>query len=160
MKTDLFQSYGHCWVFQICWHIECSTSTASSFRISSSSTGIPSPPLALFIVMLPKAHLTLHYWASIEGQILSMAYLFFLNTLVEVTKSSFHGAGTSAQRNGGDYPRSRDSNPWNFGLQIPLLCAPIRHTQISYSFFLFQEVEVKNETDSGSRQSNEICANI
>ena len=23
MKTDLFQSYGHCWVFQICWHIEC-----------------------------------------------------------------------------------------------------------------------------------------
>ena len=29
MKTDLFQSYGHCWVFQICWHIECSTFTAS-----------------------------------------------------------------------------------------------------------------------------------
>ena len=25
MKTDLFQFYGHCWVFQICWHIECST---------------------------------------------------------------------------------------------------------------------------------------
>ena len=25
MKTDLFQSCGHCWVFQICWHIECST---------------------------------------------------------------------------------------------------------------------------------------
>ena len=46
--------------FQICWHIECSTLTASSFRISSSSAGIPSPPLALFIVMLPKAHLTSH----------------------------------------------------------------------------------------------------
>ena len=30
MKTDLFQSCGHCWVFQICWHIECSTFTASS----------------------------------------------------------------------------------------------------------------------------------
>ena len=29
MKTDLFQSSGHCWVFQICWHIECSTFTAS-----------------------------------------------------------------------------------------------------------------------------------
>ena len=27
MKTDLFQSCGHCWVFQICWHIECSTIT-------------------------------------------------------------------------------------------------------------------------------------
>ena len=26
-KTDLFQSCGHCWVFQICWHIECSTLT-------------------------------------------------------------------------------------------------------------------------------------
>ena len=37
MKTDLFQSCGHCWVFQICWHIECSTFTASSFRIWNSS---------------------------------------------------------------------------------------------------------------------------
>ena len=59
MKTDLFQSCGHCWVFQICWHIECNTFTASSFRIWNSSTGIPSPPLALFVVMFPKAHLTL-----------------------------------------------------------------------------------------------------
>ena len=42
-------SCGHCWVFQICWHIECSTFTASSFRIWNSSTGIPSPPLALNI---------------------------------------------------------------------------------------------------------------
>ena len=60
MKTDLFQSCGHCWVFQIGWHIECNTFTASSFRIWNSSTGIPSPPLALFIVMLSKAHLTSH----------------------------------------------------------------------------------------------------
>ena len=50
MKTDLFKSCGHCWVFQICWHIQCSTLTASSFRIWNSSTGIPSPPLALFLV--------------------------------------------------------------------------------------------------------------
>ena len=48
MKTALFQSCGHCRVFQICWHIECSTFTASSFRIWNSSTGILSPPLALF----------------------------------------------------------------------------------------------------------------
>ena len=60
MKTDLFQSCGHCWVFQICWHIECRTFTTSSFRIWNSSTGIPSPPLALFVVLLPKAHLTSH----------------------------------------------------------------------------------------------------
>ena len=59
MKTDLFQFCGHCWVFQICWYIECSTFTESSFRIWNSSAGIPSPPLVLFIVMLPKAHLTL-----------------------------------------------------------------------------------------------------
>ena len=58
-KTDLFQSCGHCWVFQICWHIDCNTFTASLFRIWNSSTGIPSPPLALFVVMLPKAHMTL-----------------------------------------------------------------------------------------------------
>ena len=52
MKTDLFQSCGHCWVFQICWHIQCRTLTASSFRIWNSSAGIPSPPIALFAVML------------------------------------------------------------------------------------------------------------
>ena len=42
MKTNLFQFCGHCWVFQICWHIECSTFTASSFRIWNSLAGIPS----------------------------------------------------------------------------------------------------------------------
>ena len=60
MKSHLFQSYGHCQVFQIYWHTECSTFIASSFRICNSSTGIPSPTLALFIVILPKAHLTFH----------------------------------------------------------------------------------------------------
>ena len=60
MKTDLFQSSDQCWVFQMCWHIKCSTLTASSFRIWNNSAGIPSPPLALLVVMLPKAHLTSH----------------------------------------------------------------------------------------------------
>ena len=60
MKTDLFQSCGHYRVFQICWKVECRTFAASSFRIWNSSSGIPSHPLALFIVMLPKAHLTSH----------------------------------------------------------------------------------------------------
>ena len=55
MKTDLFQSCGHCWVFQICWHIECSTFTASSLRIWNSSTGIPSPPLVSLILILLKS---------------------------------------------------------------------------------------------------------
>ena len=60
MKTGLFQSCSHCWVFQICWHIEYSSFTASYFKIWNSSAVISSPPLALFVVMLPKAHLTLH----------------------------------------------------------------------------------------------------
>ena len=58
MKTDPFQSCGH-------WHTECGTFTASSFRIWNHSVGIPSPPLALFLVILPKAHLTSH--SSMSG---------------------------------------------------------------------------------------------
>ena len=58
METDLFQSCGHCLVLQVCWHIECSTFTASSFRVWNSTAGIPLSSLALFTVMLPKAHLT------------------------------------------------------------------------------------------------------
>ena len=53
-----FHACGHCWVSQIYRHIECYTFTASSFRILNSSTGISSPPLALFAVMLPEAYLT------------------------------------------------------------------------------------------------------
>ena len=75
MKTDLFHSCGHCWVFQICWHIECSTFTASSFKISNSSTGIPSPPLALFVVMLSKAHLTSHSRMSGSRQVITPSWL-------------------------------------------------------------------------------------
>ena len=56
-ETDLSQSCGHCWVFQICWCTECSTLTAWYFTILNNSIGIPSVPLALFIVMLPKAPL-------------------------------------------------------------------------------------------------------
>ena len=41
-------------IFQICWYIECSTLTASSVRIWNSSARIPSPPLALFVVMLTR----------------------------------------------------------------------------------------------------------
>ena len=53
MKTDLFQSSCHCWVFQICWHIACCTLTASSFRIWNSLARILSPPLVLFVVIVP-----------------------------------------------------------------------------------------------------------
>ena len=53
----LFRSRGHCWVFQICWHIECSTFIASSFRIWNSSAGIPSPPLAYHTHWIQRASL-------------------------------------------------------------------------------------------------------
>ena len=78
MKTDLFQSCGHCWVFQIGWHIECSTFTASSYRIWNSLTGIPSPPLALFIVMLPKVHLTSHSRMSGSRWLITTSWFFGL----------------------------------------------------------------------------------
>jgi len=76
MKTDLFQSCGHCWIFQTCWHIEWSTFTASSFRIWNSSIGIPPPPLALFVVMLPKAHLTSHSRMSGSRWAIKLSWLF------------------------------------------------------------------------------------
>ena len=104
MKTDLFQSCGHCWVFQICWHIECSTFTASSFRIWNSSAGIPSRPLALFVVMLPKTHLTSHSrvsgsrWVitplslsrSLRPFLYSFVYSYFLLLISSVLLGPYH----------------------------------------------------------------------
>ena len=75
MKTALFQSCGHCWVLQIFWHIECSTFTASSFRIWNGSAGIPSSALVLLIVMLPKAHLTSHSRISDSRWVITSSWL-------------------------------------------------------------------------------------
>ena len=75
MKTDLFQFCVHCWIFQIFWHIENSPFTASSFRIWNSSAEIPLPPLVLFIVMLPKAHLTLHSRMSGSRWVFTLLWL-------------------------------------------------------------------------------------
>ena len=44
-------------------------------RIWSSSTGIPSPPLTLFIVMLPKAHLTSHSRISGSRWVITPSWL-------------------------------------------------------------------------------------
>ena len=66
---DIALLWNENWSFPVLWallhfpnllHIECSTLTASSFRILGSSAGIPSPPLTLPIVMLPMACLTTH----------------------------------------------------------------------------------------------------
>ena len=75
MKTELFQSCGHCWVFQIYQRIESSPFTASSFRIWNSSTEILSPPLALIVVMLPKAHLTSPSRMSVSRWVIIASWL-------------------------------------------------------------------------------------
>ena len=76
MKIDLCQSCGCCWVFQTCWYIECSTFIASSFRIWNSSAEIPLPPIALFVVILPKAHLTLHSKMADSMWVTTPSWLF------------------------------------------------------------------------------------
>ena len=104
MKIDLFQSWkrrvekqnGHCWVFQIGWHIEGNTLTASSFRFWNSSAGIPSPLLALLIVMLPKAHLTSHSRMSGSTWVITPSWLseswwsFFIVPLCSVVTSLYY----------------------------------------------------------------------
>ena len=69
MKTHLFQSCGHCWVFQICWHIECSTFTVSSLKQlnwnSITSTSF----------VLSKAHLTLYSRMSGSRWVITSSWL-------------------------------------------------------------------------------------
>ena len=63
------------WVFRGCWHTECSTLTASSFRIWNSSAGILSPLLPLLVVMLPKTHVTLHSRTSGSRRMITPLWL-------------------------------------------------------------------------------------
>ena len=90
MKLDFFQSCGHCWVFQICG----STFTASSFRIWNSSSGIPSPPLVLFVVMLFKAHLTSHSRMSGSRWMITPSWLSgSLIKIPRLRKCYYHSPG-------------------------------------------------------------------
>ena len=45
------------------------------FRLWNSSAGILSPPLALFVVMLPEAHLTLHFSMSGSSWVITPSWL-------------------------------------------------------------------------------------
>ena len=51
---DFFQSFDHCWVFQVCWNIECNALKALSLRVLNISHRILSQPLALLTAVLPK----------------------------------------------------------------------------------------------------------
>ena len=86
MKTDLFQSCGHRWVFQICWHIEYSTFTASSFRIWNSSAEMSSPLLAFFVVMLYRPT-----WLHIPGCLALGEWSHHRDYLENIFRSPFWG---------------------------------------------------------------------
>ena len=76
MKADLFQSRGHGWVFQIFLVYWVQHFNSVIFRIWNSPTGISSPPLNLFITMLPKAHLTSHSRMSSSWWVTTPSWLF------------------------------------------------------------------------------------
>ena len=65
--TTLLGNWDEDWPFPVlwpllglpdCWHIECNTLIASSFRVLNSSTGIPLYPVTSLTAVLLKAHLT------------------------------------------------------------------------------------------------------
>ena len=143
MKTDLFQSFGHCWVLQICCHIECSTFTASSFRIWNSSTGIPSPPLALFVVMLSKAHFTSHSGCLALGEwshhrdYLGLDDLFCIVLLCILATSSYLVSSASV--------RSRPFLPFIepiFTWDVPLASLSFSKRSLGFPILLFSSISL------------------
>ena len=131
MKTDLFQSCGHCWVFQICWHVECSTFTASCFRIWKSSAGIPSPPLALFVVMLPKAHLTPHSRMSGSRWLWVITPLWLSGSLRPFLCSSSVSLVAQIVKN---LPAMQETQFWSLGREDPLENGMTTHSSTLFFF--------------------------
>ena len=70
MKTDLFSFLWPLMSFPVLLKDWVQHLTASYLRIWNNSTGIQSPPLVLFFIVFPKAHLTSHsrrsifYWVT------------------------------------------------------------------------------------------------
>ena len=86
MRIDLFQSCGYCWVFHICWHVESNILITSSFRVLTSSAGIPLHPPAVSTAVLPVAHFTLHnVWLWVTDHTIIVIWLikiFFCTVFV------------------------------------------------------------------------------
>ena len=79
MKTDLFQSCGHCWVFQISCHITIFSFCYTTSLISHKYTYAPSLlslPSYLFHPTHPGPHRALN-WIPCFIQLLSTSYLFY-----------------------------------------------------------------------------------
>ena len=66
LTFSLLWDWNENWQFLVLWqllnfpNLLTNCTLTASFRILNSSAGVPSPPLALFIVMLHKAYLTSH----------------------------------------------------------------------------------------------------
>ena len=101
--------------------MECSLLTASSLRIWNSSAGILSPLLSLFIVMLPKTHLTSHSrmfgsrWVIISLWFSGFLRLFFFSLFLCIVLLCI--LATSS------YSFLLLLGPWHFF--CPLLCLSI-----------------------------------
>ena len=86
MKTEIFQSCGLCWVFQICWHIQCST--LKQQHLLGFETDQLQFQLALFVVMLSKAHLPSHSrmsgsrWADHTTVVIGVINIFLWSSSV------------------------------------------------------------------------------
>ena len=141
MKTDLFHSCGQCWVFHICWHVECSTFTASSFRIWISSARIPTPVIALFIVMLPKAHLTSHSRMSNSRWVITPLWLSgsWRSFLYSSSVYSCHLLISSASIS---YTPSLSVVVLIFAWNIPLASLVILKRSLVFSILLFSFISL------------------
>ena len=149
MKTNLIQSCGHCWVFQICWHIECSTLTASSFRIWNRLAGIPSPPLALFIVMLPRPT-----WLCTPG-CLALGEWPYHHAAISVEIQSVQGKPKKRTRGINTLPSSLPTLPPPAGLlvypdstRIPLIIHTSQPSMAEQAEWRRERIDVENQADS------------
>jgi len=81
LDTALLWDWDENWPFPVLWpllsfsNLLTYCTLTASFRILNSSAGIPSPPLALFLVMLPKAYLTSHFRMSSSRCMTTLSWL-------------------------------------------------------------------------------------
>ena len=132
-----FPSCGRCWVFQICWHFECNTLTASFFRVLNRSTGIPLHPLALLTAVLPKACLASHSRMSGSG---------WLTTSSWVSSSFFNSSSVYSFRLFLISSASTRSQPFLsftvpiFGKSVPLIFPIFLKRSLVFPLLLFSSI--------------------
>ena len=67
MKTNLFQSCGHCWVFHICWHISAALSQhhLSGFSSAFSKTSLNIRKFTVHVLLKPGLENFEHYFTGV-----------------------------------------------------------------------------------------------